>query len=253
MVPNLPISPERNAHGCWPLIYHRRTRLLDLLKVDLVEKKVSDPRDFRDTHMLPYVDLEDLSGNPSKLIGLLNYRARSSPEAWVHLDNYIIQQNWDFDRLLEQGVSDGIVTHGSEYAQWKDFDKCLVHRANAYDAPRSLLVLETQNRSFEFLRKIVCLILSSSSISIDSAASLTALPSLHLEAKEEISEQGRPQDRSKWAQVLDSDQHTIQSRTSLGSIWSQQSYSAPPKFDIDLLIDIADMRASEARDELWLL
>ena len=41
-------------------------------------------------------------------------------------------------------------------------------------------------------------------------------------------------------------------RSSFGAVFAKQAFAEPPKFDINVLLDIAETQIAEAHDELWL-
>ena len=58
---------------------------------------------------------------------------------------------------------------------------------------------------------------------------------------------------SKWMRFIEAAPHRDQAWLSAASVYTQQPYSAPTRFDIDTMIEIAETKAMEAGDELWLL
>ena len=52
---------------------------------------------------------------------------------------------------------------------------------------------------------------------------------------------------------IEAEPHQNQAWLSAASVYTQQAYSSPPCFDIDTMIEIAETKAAEAGDELWLL
>lgn len=58
---------------------------------------------------------------------------------------------------------------------------------------------------------------------------------------------------SKWIRFIEAAQHRDQAWLSAASVYNQQPYSAPTRFEIDTMIEIAETKAAEAGDELWLL
>ena len=211
--------------------------------------KLTEARKHKNAYLLTYVNVEDLSKNSTYLIRLLHYRTALPPEKFVHFDNAQMQTGWKFGGLSEKSAEGCIVMQGEQYGIWKDFDRQAVHNGNAYGAIRGLLILEAQQVLMSFLRKTVCKILD---------ASATKPEGHHPEApKTSLASAAFPcydlSSCSKWMRFIEAEPHQSQAWLSVASVYTQQAYSSPPCFDIDTMIEIAEAKAMEAGDELWLL
>ena len=134
-----------------------------------------------------------------------------------------------------------------EYGTWKDFDKIAVHRGDAYGAIRGLLILEAQQVLMSFLRKMVATILKDTSASqLKKEVSGSILKSVAFPRYDLT-----PSD--KWTRFVEADMHRDKPWLSVVSLYTQRPYSTPPSFDIDAMVEIAETKAMEAADELWLL
>ena len=212
-------------------------------------KLLPEVRKHKNAYLLPYINIEDLSKNSTYLIRLLHYRTTLPPEDFVHFDNAQMQPGWKYGGLSEKSAEGCIVMYGEQYGIWKDFDRQAVHNGNAYGAIRGLLILEAQQVLMSFLRKTVCTILD---------ASATTPEGHHLEApKTSLASAAFPyydlSSCSKWMRFIEAEPHQNQAWLSIASVYTQQAYSSPPCFDIDTMIEIAETKAMEAGDELWLL
>ena len=212
-------------------------------------KLLPEARKHKNAYLLPYINIEDLSKSSTYLIRLLHFRTILPPEEFVHFDNAQMQPGWKHGGLSEKSAEGCIIMHGEQYGIWKDFDRQAVHNGDAYGAIRGLLILEAQQVLMSFLRKTVCTILD---------VSATKPESHHPEApKTSLAPAAFPYyDLSsccKWMRFIEADPHQNQAWLSVASVYTQQSYSSPPCFDIDSMIEIAETKAMEAGDELWLL
>lgn len=137
-----------------------------------------------------------------------------------------------------------IVLRGPTFGTWKAFSDDEVHRGDAYGTPRGLLILEAQKALMSFLRAMADVIYGNAILpnvrTAPIAASLTHGPALTAAC-------------DKWLPFLHSPSSRVAARSSFGSVFARQPFSSPPVFNIDTLMDIAETRAAQAQDELWLL
>lgn len=194
--------------------------------------------------MMPYVNVENLLDHPSRLIGLLHYRSTYAPHDWVPFDNALLQPAWKRGALEEKSAPGCITMHGSDYGKWIDFDKPAVHLAGAYGSPRALLILETQQRLFAFLRKVTNILLEASKLPI------VSVDEAHDSNTRNTNER---MVCMNWMRFVKSRDFRDTQRLSFGRTYAQQPFSTPVRFDVNVLIDIAENQAAEAYDELWLL
>ncbi len=194
--------------------------------------------------LLPYINLENLVEDSSFLINLLQNRSNYPPGQWVPFDNAQLQPAWRQALLPVLSAYGCIVLHGPAYGTWKTFSDDEVHRGDAYGTPRGLLILEAQKALMSFLRAMVDGIYGNAVLptfrTAPTAASL--LPSTAPTAAYD-----------KWLPFLNSPSSREAARSSFGSVFARQPFSSPPVFNIDTLMDIAETRAAQAQDELWLL
>ena len=212
-------------------------------------KMLLEARKHKNAYLLPYINIEDLSKNSTYLIRLLHYRTTLPPERFVHFDNAQMQPGWKHGGFGEMSAEGCIVMQGEQYGMWKGFDRQAVHNGTAYGAIRGLLILEAQQVLMLFLRETVCTILD---------ASATKPEGHHPEApKTSLAPDTFPyydlSSCSKWMRFIEAEPHQNQAWLSVASVYMQQAYSSPPCFDIDTMIEIAETKAMEAGDELWLL
>ena len=135
---------------------------------------------YRETFLLPWLTIDTLSKDGSKLLRLLDHRVRYAPDAWVSFDSRQLQAGWTigaFDECLNAGC---VIMYGDAYGQWKPFNEfdgeypvfylcvvaapicisnlkintlcCVVHNGLCYGVPKTVLVLEAQTTLARFLR-----------------------------------------------------------------------------------------------------
>lgn len=150
------------------------------------EFDLDESEQYRDTFLLPYLNLESLAQDGWRLIRLLHYRTHHHPEEWVTFDNRQILGAWIVGVYDEKYVFDGCVKMiGKDYGKLIQFDKdkgtyqdthylcslcaqCInlflltamqVHCGECYGAPRGLMILELQTKLVRFLRDLTASLL----------------------------------------------------------------------------------------------
>ena len=213
-------------------------------------KMLQEARKHKPAYLLPYINTEDLSKDSANFIRLLHHRTTFPPQDWVHFDNAQLQPGWKQGGPGEKSAEGSIIVHGEKYGTWIQFDRQAVHRGDAYGAIRGLVILEAQQILMSFLRKMVTTILGDGSASDPpihqvekSLGSLTLVPYPHYDLTS----------CNKWMRFIGAEPHRDQHWLSVASIYTQQPFSAPTYFDIDVIIEIAETKTMEAADELWLL
>ncbi|TGO36491.1 hypothetical protein BHYA_0123g00190 [Botrytis hyacinthi] len=101
-------------------------------------------RKHRKSCLLPYLNVEGLSKNPMRLLGLLYNCTKYSPEQWAPFDNSLLEKHWAIGSLALDYNSHSIIMYG----------------------PRAILILEAQAHLLTFLRSVVEQILCSSNASL---------------------------------------------------------------------------------------
>ncbi|KAI9794980.1 MAG: hypothetical protein M1835_006204 [Candelina submexicana] len=196
-------------------------------------------RGARSAYLLPYINLESLSSGYSRLVCLMHNRAKHGPEEWVLFNNETLSKAWwmkGFEELYAEGC---ILMYGAAYGRCIPWDQESVHRGDAFGAPRAMLILEAQAELMKFLREIFSLAVADAVISY---------------ADSELAKDSMKTQR-RWYQALTAglkakhEQQWIPFTKTL----INQPFLSPPVFDIDVLIDIAESRAANAQDRLWLL
>ncbi|CAD6587437.1 MAG: hypothetical protein ASARMPRED_003099 [Alectoria sarmentosa] len=230
-----------------PDLYQKRNPLVD---IPARVEQLRHQREYRMGYMLPYLNVDDLSKDPAKFIGLLLHRTKCLPEQWVPFDHATLWSGWKQCTLAEKSADGCIIMQGEQFGKWSAFDPIAVHRNDACGSPRALMILESQQTLMKFLCDLTTVILDGAKpskslmvptnmTSTDAATDITASRELKI-----------------WTECLhflDTDKKKNRPWLSLRALFSNQAYSAAPTFDIDTMIDIAETHANEAQDELWLL
>ena len=146
--------------------------------------------------------------------------------------------------LTEKSVDGCILMGPDTYSIWTDFSPDAVHRGEAYGTPRGLLILEAQSLLMSRLRSITNVILGPMSI---------AWTKSELSVYKDPETFSDPGPCKVWMEFVNTRGKVDQTSKDFGSIFTDLPYSAPPRLDVDLLIDVAEARSAEAHDELWLL
>ena len=80
-------------------------------------------RKYRTVFLLPYISVDTLSKDGSRILRLLHYRASHLPEEWVTFDNRQLLAGWA-EGALEQKFGPGcICMYGGSYGQWRAFSE----------------------------------------------------------------------------------------------------------------------------------
>ncbi|CAD6580474.1 MAG: hypothetical protein ASARMPREDX12_009578 [Alectoria sarmentosa] len=221
-----------------------------LIEIASRVKMLEEARRYKAAFLLPYINIEDLSKDSANLIRLLHHRTTFPPQSWVHFDNAQLQPGWKQGGPGERSAEGCIIMHGEQYGTWKKFDRLAVHHGDTYGAIRGLVILEAQQILMSFLRNILTTILKDASTSNPqerqaetSSENLASFTFPHYDLTL----------CSKWIGFIEAEPHRDRPWLSVASVYTQQPYSSPACFDIDTMIEIAETKAMEAADELWLL
>ena len=189
-------------------------------------------RKVPDCFLLPYINMEVLKGDPSKLLALLYNRLKHSPATWARHDYSLLQKDWDIGSFESIYNKNCIIMYGDNYGQMTVWKEDEVHNLSRIGFPRGILVLEAQQMLFSFLRRIVTTILED-----DETAIQTWSPSFFTKTAEpKLKHAGRNSSSIEFA-----------------SSYLNQAFSAPPQFDLDEINSIIQTRLAYYADHIWLL
>jgi hypothetical protein len=110
-----------------------------------------DQEKYRNICLLPYISVESLKANPSRLMRLLYNRTKYSPEDWVSYDSRMLNFPWTvgcFDLRFNKSC---VVMHGAKYGQVVPWEQEAAHRWDIVGFPRGVLILEAQAQLMKVL------------------------------------------------------------------------------------------------------
>ena len=177
--------------------------------------------------LLPWLSLEVLKMNPAVLFGLLHNRTTYPPQDWAPYDSRQLILSWACGHFEVEFSSKCVVMYGPRYGELVDWQPGPAHRADIMGFPRARLVLEAQAYLMGALRKIVDKILEGVDLS-------------------------KPATSEKW-KLMTSPGFKHAGEVEFWSSYTNQAFSAPPVFDVDNLVSIAQIRLNALGDHLWFL
>jgi hypothetical protein len=179
---------------------------------------------YRDALILPYLNVETLKDDPTKLIALLRYRADYAPENWVTFDAEAMKEEFDHGAIANAWNKNCVVMFGTDYGKLVSFNKEQCHRWNYIGFPRAIIVLEAQEVLLGFLRRTVDILTMENSTESGN--------SLWLSMPNAFSQSGEIE---AWAPS------------------SNQAFSAPQRFDPVQCLKKAESLLAAAEDEFRFL
>lgn len=220
----------------------------------------------RTRHLLPYVNLERLSADSWRLLGLIYHRTNSEPSEFAIMDARILMTAWAVGNLPHMLYQGSAIMHGDEYGRWKTLDLAQVHRGLEFSASKAFLVLQSQGKLLCFLIGIATHILSDRVVPFKLNRILTTttqspdnMGSVRANIFETLQYHTTSLDHLENQKTLKAYvEGAMISRTknmmhNLISSSEFMPFLGPPMFDIDHLLELARERVIEAHDELELL
>ena len=175
--------------------------------------------------LLPYLNVETLKGDPSKLLCLLHQRSSNSLEAWVAFDAAQMKVGVENSDLSNHYNENCVIMYGECYGLLIPYHTSACHSWSAIGFPRAILILQAQQVLFKFLRSFVDVMLGTDAIvSGDKEWRARAGPGF-------VVEDG------------------MESRFS----FSNQAFSAPPMFDPITTLKRVKAQLPTAEDHLYFL
>ncbi|KAK4543626.1 hypothetical protein LTR36_005271 [Oleoguttula mirabilis] len=178
--------------------------------------------------LLPYLSVEALSQDWTKLLALMHVRTVYRPAQWMAFDNDS-QQNGFESALLDLGYNPHCVAidekHFGELVQW---NREKAHRLEMIGFPRAHLAFEAQSELSGLLRRMVDLLLGDTG-------------------------DDTPQGSDLWDASAKTGFNVSGSGVVAESAYYLGPYSAPCRFDADRIQSLLLGRCAAAKDTLWLL
>jgi hypothetical protein len=183
---------------------------------------------YQDTWLLPYLDSETLSEDPSLLLALLHHRTTHEPEEWILFDDMNADLAERFGIIPQTFNSHCVVVQGPEFGKLVKWNADQAHRYEIIGFTKAYNILQAQQRMMAFLRKCVAGLLD--------------------EANEPPVLQVHP----KWTQLVDVG-FTHVDPTFAWSTGSARPFCSPPKFDPVEIHELAKSRHRVLKDHIELL
>jgi hypothetical protein len=183
---------------------------------------------YQDTWLLPYLDSDMLSEDPSLLLALLHHRTTHEPEDWILFDDMNCDLAERFGIVTQTFNAHCVVLQGPEFGKLVKWNSDQAHRYEIIGFTKAYNILQAQQRMMAFLRKCVTGLLD--------------------EANEPPVLQVHP----KWKQLVD----TGFTRIDPTFAWSTESarpFCSPPKFDPVGIHELAKSRHRVLMDHIELL
>lgn len=212
----------------------RRVELLQHAFPDIERRKfgimhmyfdVAQPAITQYKIMHHFLSVEDLASDPMRLLSLLHARAEFDSDTWAAFDLKHTRGGWHRG-AFDSGFSDlAIIAHGDRYGEVDLWNQEQADQGHIMPFQRAYLVVDAQAKLMNFLRLVV--------------------ESLIVDTKNE-------EGPTKWLELIKSGFR----RSNKGEICSSlidQAFRPPPTFDIANLLQIANARAANAQDQVWLL
>ncbi len=114
-----------------------------------------EARKHQNIHLLPYMSLENLKEDPSRLIKLLQLRTKYSPADLAAADNRRLSLGWTSGIFETTFNGCAVIMYGSLYGSIVPWVRDEVHRGDSIGFPRGQLILRAQSHLLSVLRGIV--------------------------------------------------------------------------------------------------
>jgi hypothetical protein len=183
---------------------------------------------YQDTWLLPYLDSDMLSEDPSLLLALLHHRTTHEPEDWILFDDMNADLAERFGIITQTFNAHCVVVQGPDFGKLVKWNADQAHRYEIIGFTKAYNILQAQQRMMAFLRKCVAGLLD--------------------EANEPPVLQVHP----KWDQLVAAGFTRIDP-TFAWSTESARPFCSPPKFDPVEIHELAKSRHRVLKDHLELL
>ncbi|THY90378.1 hypothetical protein D6C95_06595 [Aureobasidium pullulans] len=179
----------------------------------------------RKQHLLPFIDVDTLSQDPTSLLALLHYRCNSDIADWVMHDSEQLIVGFNYTMGPPAFNPHCVIMYGTHLGRLIPWNQQSAHRHDIIGYPRAVLILEAQATLFAFLRKTVEALLVSGL-------------------------QGATAGHQKWDELVESDFGKIGLAPLVGR--RLEAFRSPPRVDMASTIECLTAQANAMVDELWL-
>lgn len=178
--------------------------------------------------LLPYVNVEALSQDWTKILALMHARVTYEPADWIAHDIDCQQHGFD-SAWLDVGYNPHcVVVEASGFGQLTQWGMERAHKWEIMGFPRARLAFEAQSELSGFLSTMIKLLLG------------------------ETGNQ-TPQGNSQWLALATTDFDDSTSGAIADSAYYNRAFSAPYRFDAGRIMNLLRARCDAAKDELWML
>ncbi|KUJ23767.1 uncharacterized protein LY89DRAFT_712776 [Mollisia scopiformis] len=109
-------------------------------------------KDYRNIHLLPYINLQALKEHPSPLLDLFQHRSNFSPAELASFDNRMLDFGWTSGTLDVYFNRNSVTMLGPQFGKLVPWDESAVHSWETVGFPRAHLILAAQHQLLSFLR-----------------------------------------------------------------------------------------------------
>ena len=193
-----------------------------------VSRIITTMEKYRQSLLLPYLDIETLSQKPTDLLALLYHRSGSLPSAWASFDNQQVAYAFRGSLISTSYNPHCVLMYGRHYGKLVSWEKKASHAQDMLGFPRAFLVFQAQRDLSNFLRKIT-----------DAIVCQTASTGLGCGRRQmdSLAVTGFATSSAWTHQYISQDTHC----------------SPPPKFEMQNILETMKSRLRAAEDEVWLL
>lgn len=124
---------------------------------------------IRGALLMPYLNLESLLHDSSRLLGLLHHRSAHALEEWAPFDTQQMQYGFETAALIPKYNDSCLILHGTRYGDLVPYNPEDAHYWNTVGYTRGVLVLEAQSILYGFLRRCTDLLAAGAAATGDSA------------------------------------------------------------------------------------
>jgi hypothetical protein len=182
-------------------------------------------RKYRKTWLLPYLTVDNLCDDKSKLLTLFCARALHDPEKWMMFDAEQVHDAYARGVIEVRFHPACVVTHGKDYGSLVEWNQGDAHAWNIVGWPKARLILEAQAELMQFLVKMANKL-------VGDYQGVSGADKLQQKVSHGFTPSGS---QEQW------------------SGFSRAGFTAPSTFDPISLLEIARNRMAVAEDELELL
>ncbi|KAL8925065.1 MAG: hypothetical protein Q9208_003749 [Pyrenodesmia sp. 3 TL-2023] len=209
---------------------------------DVIRRGLKGPK-YRDALMMPYINLEDLSSK-TNLLSLIESRTRMPPEHFAWFDSVSYKTATTLGAVRPAAAYRKVMLLTGQktretYGRLSDYDEDdvedIVWTGFAFQLSHGLVILETQQRLYRFLRRCVELLLH------DIDLSQPAIMRAAVDEQQTVSLQDTiiPPKSKEWQSVSE--------------VNIQASYQLPRPFSLASLRKLAGAKRDAAEDAFWTL